>query len=242
MVYTDKIFIVTGASSGIGLSISKKLSKLGAIVIMASRNKARLTSLSKSILKSDLFVTDISKFKDIDKLLEYTYNKYGKIDGIISSAGIGYDASVEKTKYKIFEELIRTDYIGPSYLISKAMNYMKSNKSGVIVNISSGTALMHIENMGAYASVKAAMAHFALTAREEYKKYGIQVNVVYPYITNTDFEKNTIKGEIEIDDGYGSGGYTPPEADPVSVVDELIINAINNNIAESYAHDWMRRG
>ena len=73
---------------------------------------------------------------------------------------------------------------------------MRKQGGGTIINISSGTALMYLPNNGAYSSLKRALASISLTAREELKKDNIIVSVVYPYITLTNFEKNTIKDSI----------------------------------------------
>lgn len=240
MDFKNKVIIVTGASSGIGLSISKKLSKLGAIVVMASRNKAKLNSYSKTINNSFVLVTDVRKYKDLDNLLYKTLKKYGKIDGIINNAGIGYDSDIENLDFKLFEDLIKIDLLAPAYLTSKIIPIMKKNGGGFIINVSSGTALMNLENMAAYSATKAALAHFSQTSRIELSRYKINVSTVFPYMTKTDFEKNTIKGKQIINDSYGSGGYNPPEADDVDLVDNMIINAIENNLEKVVAHDWMK--
>ena len=70
---------------------------------------------------------------------------------------------------------------------------MRKEGGGAIMNVSSGLALMYLPGMSIYASLKRALSHISLTAREELKEDKIAVSVVYPYITITDFEKNTVK-------------------------------------------------
>jgi short-subunit dehydrogenase len=97
---------------------------------------------------------------------------------------------------------------------------------------------MHLPDMGAYAAVKAALAHLSLTAREELKQSNINVSVVYPYITLTDFEKNTIKEPATAGKSNG-GDYEPPQADTAEFIAQKIVDCIKTGEAEIFAHDWM---
>jgi short-subunit dehydrogenase len=114
---------------------------------------------------------------------------------------------------------------------------MKKQKEGSIVNISSGTALMTLPSMSPYSSLKRAVVGISLTAREELKEFGINVSVVYPYITKTDFEKNTLKsgGQNWEDNGDGP----PMPGDPPEYIAKKILEAIETEKPEVFAHDWM---
>ncbi len=114
---------------------------------------------------------------------------------------------------------------------------MRKQKGGTIVNISSGTALMNLPNMSAYASLKQALAHMSLTAREELKKDKLSVSVVYPYMTDTNFEKNTIKQDLP--EEHREEGEPPFPADPPEHVANLILDAIEHEKPEVFAHDWL---
>lgn len=116
---------------------------------------------------------------------------------------------------------------------------MRRQGQGAIINISSGTALMYLPNMGAYSSLKRALVGISLTAREELKKKNISVSVVYPYITDTDFEKNTLKDGLEdMEWGEGSGPSQPP--DTAEFIAEKILEAVKTGEAEIFAHEWMK--
>jgi len=117
---------------------------------------------------------------------------------------------------------------------------MKKQGGGAIVNISSGTALMIMPNMAAYSSLKRAIAGLSLTAHEELKKDNIIVSVIYPYITATDFEKNTLKSK-SLSSENDDGGGPPYPADSAEHIANKILNAVKDEKAEIYAHDWMKR-
>jgi short-subunit dehydrogenase len=98
---------------------------------------------------------------------------------------------------------------------------------------------MYLPNKSAYSSLKRALAGISLTAREELKKDNIIVSVVYPYITLTNFKKNTIK--------YSPGDNRVPEdaspfpADTAEYVAQKIIEGMESGEAEIFAHDWMKK-
>jgi short-subunit dehydrogenase len=99
---------------------------------------------------------------------------------------------------------------------------------------------MFLPGMSPYSSIKCALVSISLTAREELKKDNIGVSVVYPYMTLTAFEDNTIKEadeeEPEIEEERSP--LRPP--DTAEYIAEKILEGIENNEAEIFAHDWMK--
>ena len=166
---------------------------------------------------------------------------FGKVDILINNAGQGYDASIEDTNIDEFHKLFDLDVVGPLIAMQQVVPIMRKQGGGVIINISSGTALMALPNMSAYSSLKRALVGVSLTANEEFKKDKIVVSVVYPYITLTDFEKNTIKTGKQEEEDWGSDNpnFKPP--DSAEYVAEKILEGIENENIEIYVHDWMKK-
>jgi short-subunit dehydrogenase len=236
-----KVAIVTGASSGIGLEICRLLSRLGARVVLVSRSRGELLKISRELKNSLPIPVDMTDHKAIKKMVNEVIEHYGRIDVLINNAGRGYDASIESIDIDIFRQIIDLDLLSPVYAMQQVAPIMKAQGGGSIINISSGTALMHLPGMSAYAATKAALAHLSLTAREEFKQYKINVSVVYPYITDTNFEKNTIKSlDTYTSEGSANPGYEPPKADTAEFVAKKIVNCIMTGEPEVYAHDWMK--
>ena len=239
MEIKDKVVIITGASSGIGEATARLLAKNGAKVVLASRNKEKLKKLSKEIPGSFVVVTDMTKEDQIINLIKKTKEHFDRIDILINNAGQGYDASIENINPKTFRELFELDLLGPVIAMKEVIPVMRKQKGGMIVNISSGTALMAIPNMSAYSSLKRAIVGISLTAREELSEEKIGVSVVYPYITLTDFEKNTIKDGIEEDEWENDNSDLRPGDSPEYIA-EKILEAIKTEEAQVYAHEWMK--
>jgi short-subunit dehydrogenase len=243
MELKDKVVIVTGASSGIGLAAARLLSKHGAKVSLASRSLKLLEKLSSEIPNSIVVPTDMTKVQQIKRMVEQTVEHFGRVDILINNAGRGYDAPVEKTDIETLHYIFDLDVVGPLVAIQHVIPFMRKQGGGAIINVSSGTALMYLPNMSAYSACKRALAGISLTAREELKDDNINVTVVYPYITLTGFEKNTIKdiepiGADDDDKEQASSRRFPP--DSAEYVAQKILEGIESGAPEIFAHDWMR--
>jgi len=243
MNITNKVAIVTGASSGIGLATARLLSQRGAKVALVARSSPKLAELAHELPDSIAVRTDMARPEEIKKMVKRVQEHYGRVDILINNAGQGYDAPIETIDANTFQKVFDLDLVGPLVAMQQVIPLMRAQKSGVIVNISSGTALMVLPYMGAYAALKRALAHLSLTAREELAQFNIRVSVVYPYITLTNFEKNTIKHgleEQEWGEGDEGGGGPPFPPDPPEFVAQLILDAIEAGEAEIFAHPWMK--
>lgn len=241
MKIKDKVVIVTGASSGIGLATAKLLAKRGAKVALVARSIDKLKNISKELQGSFPIRTNMTKENEIIRMVRETKKHFGRIDVLINSAGQGYDAPVEKINIDTYRKIFNLDVVGPLIAMQQVIPIMKEQKKGVIVNISSGTALMFLPNMSPYSSLKSALASISLTAREELKNDNIRVIVVYPYMTLTDFEENTIKDTVENQAEPEEDRTTLSPPDKPEYLALKILEGIESNEAEIFAHDWMRK-
>jgi len=236
----NKVVIVTGASSGIGLATVKLLAKRGAKLALVSRSKEKLEKLAERISNSLVVPTDMSNMSEVKGMIEKVHKHFERIDVLMNCAGQGYDAPVEKTNIETLCYIFDLDVVGPLVAMEQVIPIMRKQRGGTIINISSGTALMYLPYNGGYSALKKALAHLSLTAREELKKDGIVVSVVYPYMTLTDFEKNTIKDSVSEGEGQEGGG-PPSPPDTSEYVAQKILEGIENGEAEIFAHDWMKK-
>ncbi len=237
----NKIVVVTGASSGIGKAAAELLTEQGARVALVARSENKITELAKKLPDSFPIVADMSKENEIKDMIEKIKNHYGRIDILINNAGQGYGSPVEKIDPDKFRYLFDLNVIGPMVAMQTVIPIMRSQGGGMIVNISSGTSYMYMPSLGAYSATKRALNGLALTARAELEKDNIKVSLVHPYITATDFYKNTIKTE-------GAGGHVResengerPQPDTAEYMAEKILEVIRSEAPEQFAHEWMSK-
>jgi short-subunit dehydrogenase len=237
-----KVAIVTGASGGIGYATAKLLSSKGAKLALVARSQNKLEQLAKELPNSIAIPADISKVEDIKRMIKQTCDHFGRVDILVNNAGQGYDAPIEKIDVDVFRGIFELDFLGPVVAMQQVIPIMRKHGGGAIMNVSSGLALMYLPGMSIYASLKRALSHISLTAREELKADKIVVSVVYPYITVTDFEKNTVKASERNweNDEEGDEGGAPFKADTAEYVAQKIVEGIESGEAEVFVHDWMK--
>jgi NAD(P)-dependent dehydrogenase (short-subunit alcohol dehydrogenase family) len=236
MQVQDKVFIVTGASSGIGLSTARLLTKEGGKVALVARSLDELEKLSQELPGSKAFFVDMVDFASVRTMVGMVQDHYGRVDGLVNNAGRSYEAAVEEIDPEIFEEIYRLNVLGPIVAMQAVIPLMRSQGGGSIVNINSGTALMRVPRYGVYSSSKRALVGISFTARVELEPDGIVVSQVYPFITATNFGLNRM-GER----APGGPGTDYSSGDSPEYVAELILRAIQEGGAEYFAHERMRQ-
>lgn len=232
----DKVAIVTGASSGIGLATAKLLTEKGAKIALVARSKEKLDALSKTLKNSFVVQTDMRDKEQIIDMIKKVHKHYGRIDILINNAGRGYHVPITEIDTEKFKMLFDLNVLGPLIATQQVIPLMKKQGGGAVVNISSGTSLMQIPGIAAYSSTKRALNAISLTAMEELKSDNITVSLIYPYITKTNFHKNLINNEDwEMQQRPGMAPFDEPE-----LIAEKILEAIQTGEAEVFAHGWMK--
>jgi short-subunit dehydrogenase len=238
-----KVVIVTGASYGIGLETARLLFKQGAKLALTARTKKKLDELAAELPGAATFPADMSVESEARAVIGRALKHFGNVDILINNAGQGYDASVESTDTALFHKIFELNVIGPLAAMQEVIPVMRKQKEGgVIVNVSSATALMYLPDMGAYSSTKRMLNGITLTAREELKGDNIRLSVVYPYITKTGFENNTLKNKGQKAEAFDFDILVKngrPPADTPEYVAGKILEAITTEKPEVFVHDWM---
>ncbi|MCL5733987.1 MAG: SDR family NAD(P)-dependent oxidoreductase [Actinobacteria bacterium] len=162
--------------------------------------------------------------------------------------GQGYDTAVERADPAKLLYIFQLHVMAPLVLMQGVIPGMRTQGGGAIVNVSSGTTLMTIPNNGPYSGTKLAMKSLSLTGREELARDNILVSVVYPFMTDTPFEKGTMAfSDPDVmwkpnERASHSGAQELPPLDPPEFVAQIILEAIQSGVAEIFAHEWMARG
>lgn len=181
----SKVVLITGASSGLGLSLANYLVNRGYIVYGSSR-KITTDHTFKTI------VMDVCDADSVDSAVKSIVEKEGKIDVVINNAGLGIAGPVENLNLLDVLNVFQTNVMGVIRVMQAVLPYMRSRQSGLLLNISSIAAEMGLPYRGAYSASKAALDRVTEALRVEVKKFGIKVCLVQPGGVVTDINKNRI--------------------------------------------------
>ena len=233
MQIADHVFVVTGASSGIGLRTAEALSARGAKVALIARNTAALDDIAARLPSSLPLTADVTDFAAFTAAIHAAHRHYGRLDGLINNAGRGYGASVEEIDPVAFTDIFTLNVLAPIVGMQAVIPIMRATGAGVIINVNSGTSFMTIPDYSVYSASKRALLGITQTARGELAADGIVVSEVYPGMTATDFGRNRL----------GSGGETTDYSagDPPEKVAELIVAAIEGGDAQYFINDFLRK-
>ena len=192
MITNNKIAIVTGASTGLGKSISFELALKGYEVILASRNKEKLKIVQDAINKdggnSKIIAIDVSNENDVKKL--YSQIDIKRVDIVINNAGFGVFNKIHKINSKEWDSQINTNLRGAFLMTHYISKSMIDRKEGKLVFINSVAGLKAYPYSSAYVASKFGLRGFASSLREELREYNIKVISVHPGAIDTPFWNN----------------------------------------------------
>ena len=198
----QKIAIVTGASRGIGREVAKELAESG-ITVIANYNKSEEEAkklqqeLEEQNFKLEIFKADVSKREDVKKLVEYTIEKYGKIDILINNAGISeYKLFTDETD-EDWDKLINTNLYSAFAMSQEVIPNMVHNKKGCIINISSIWGIVGGSLEVLYSISKAGLDGMTKALAKEVGPSNIRVNSIAPGMINTKMNSKFTEKEIE---------------------------------------------
>ncbi|NIB40983.1 SDR family oxidoreductase [Pseudomaricurvus alkylphenolicus] len=174
----NKIAVITGGTSGIGLAVARNFVAAGArVVICGRRDAAKIAQEIGATAK----VLDVTQEAQVETLLQEVSAEVGKIDILVNNAGIAEDGDVESFDSDAMKRIIDINLFGPWYLLKHAPCHM--NDGGSIINTGSvaGSGITHAGS-GAYSASKAGLSYLARTSAIELAPRGIRVNTVCPAV------------------------------------------------------------
>jgi short-subunit dehydrogenase len=195
MDFRDKVVVITGASTGIGKLLALELSKLGAKLVLASRDEHALALVAAEcggVARALVVPTDVGDPAQCERLVNRAVEAFGGIDVLVNNAGISMWARFEEiTDLTVFERLMRVNYLGAVYCTHFALPWIKQRR-GLLVAVSSLTGKTGVPTRSAYGATKHAMQGFFDALRVELRGTGVDVLVVSPGFVATDIRARAL--------------------------------------------------
>lgn len=201
MDLTDKVAIVTGASSGIGEATARSLAQKGCKVVLAARRKERLENLKKEIEqdggKALVVETDVTKRSDCKQLAEATKKEFGRIDILVNNAGLMPLSFVKKLKEDEWEKMVDVNIKGVLNCTAAVLPAMQEQKGGHMVNISSVAGRRNFPGGAVYCATKYAVRAFSEGLRQELSpSENIRVTIIEPGAVTTELPETITDEDI----------------------------------------------
>lgn len=190
--FWKKNVVVTGGSSGIGLSVAKQLAEYGANLFLVARNKEKLDAVVTELenhrqVEEQVWKAvpaDISDREAITQAMQELVQQHD-IDILINNAGVAYANYMDETPPEMFEQMINVNYLGTVWTTLALVPHFKKRRGGHIVNVSSLAGVLGIFGYAAYAPSKFAVMGFSDVLRNELLPHNVKVTVVMPPDTDT---------------------------------------------------------
>lgn len=202
----DKVALVTGSSSGIGLETSLALARDGYRTFASMRDIGKDGELQNAVKKENLSVDvielDVDKENSIVSVVKKIMSETGRIDVLVNNAGYGQFGCTEDVSIEDFRKQFETNFFSIVRIIQEVAPIMRKQGSGVIVNISSVVGRMGLPGSPAYISTKFALEGFSECLRYELGQFGVKTTIIEPGVIKTNFFKSMKIPESKSDPKY----------------------------------------
>jgi short-subunit dehydrogenase len=194
---SDRAVVVTGASSGIGEALARRLGDAGAKVLLVARSADKLEEMQKAIEARGgvafVYAADLSSAEDTQRAIDAILADHGRVDVLINNAGVSIRRSVTKSYDRVhdFERTLALNFLGAVRLIMGFLPGMRAQKRGQIINVSTIGVQVNVPRYGAYLASKAALDAFSRVLAVEVLKEGVKVTTVYMPLVKTPMMEST---------------------------------------------------
>ncbi|MEM7370133.1 MAG: SDR family oxidoreductase [Bacteroidota bacterium] len=238
-----KVAIVTGSSMGIGKAIARQLGQSGAQVVLNARNAEKLEITRKELLAEGLdvaaFAADVSSVKEVEQLMEFCLQTYGKIDILINNAGVATRGSVENLAPDVFQKVMDVNVLGSIFPSKAALPYLRQSK-GHLIFISSIAAFHGLPYNSVYCASKKALIAFSESLRLEEKRNQVHVGIAYVGFTENDPKKIIMDSDGKLMYLEARQGIKKQSPEQVAQIIQRMIRTRKNSVTLSLAGKSLR--
>ena len=244
-----KVIVVTGASSGIGAALCKKMGAEGWCVVLAARRLSELEKIAAGSGTCTLIVpTDVTKKSDMDHLKKKALEKFGRIDVWVNNAGRGIGRRVTELTEQDIDEIMGVNFKSVFFGIQAVVPYFMEQGSGHIINISSFLGRVPFATFrSVYNAAKSAVNTLTANLRVDLRHShpGIKVSLVMPGMVTSEFQKNALHGTPQVPHVTNSGMKPQTSEEVADMLFELIkhprpelyTNSASAEMAKRYYED-----
>ena len=206
----NKIWFITGISSGLGKALAQTVIENGDFVIGTFRNQSQADVFNNQHKDEAFALTlDITKENEIENAVKLVYEKFGKVDVLVNNAGFGFAGAIEETTTDETREIFEANFFGTLKLTQSFLPMLRLQKSGHIIQISSHGGFKAFPGFGIYNASKFALEGFSEALAIEVAPLGIKLTIVEPGPFRTNFAGSSFKQAEKIIEDYNptSGAF-----------------------------------
>jgi short-subunit dehydrogenase len=230
--WQDKVFLVTGASRGIGAEVARQAAARGSRVGLLARTESDLEALSRELGERGAVVTaDVLSPADVEAAVDKLTGELGPVDVLVNNAGIGLYGAFLDADVDEIERVMRTNYLGVVHVLKAVLPGMVARRRGHVVTVGSISGRIGSPFEAGYSASKFAVAGLTEALSVELAAFGIDVSLVNPGPVDTDFFATR---------GHPYERSRPKQVSPAKVA-STVLQAVERKRPEAYVSGWLRQ-
>lgn len=197
----DPVFLITGASSGIGAATARHASQAGYRLVLTARREAELRALAEELggdQRALVLPTDVTEWEAQEAMVAGTLEAFGRIDVVFANAGFGAGRGFKKETPELWRAMVLTNVLGAAYTIRATMDALTETQGHLL--LTSSVAGRRALEGSLYSATKHAVTAMAESARLEFSDTGVRVTSIEPGMVDTPFFDNRPDGALHPDD------------------------------------------
>jgi len=222
----DPVFLITGASSGIGAATARHAAQAGHRVVLAARREEELRDLAQELGGEEralVVPTDVSEWEAQEALVQRTLDTFGRLDVAFANAGSGAARGFQKETPEMWRSMVLTNVLGVAYTIRATMDALRDSTGHLVITSSVAGRRALLGSL--YSATKHAVSAMAESARQEFADSGVRTTCIEPGMVDTPFFEQRPENALHPDDIARAVLYAvaqPPHVD----VNEILVRPV----------------